>query len=172
MTAALTTSGTAARLTEEQRAEIDERYGSKLAGPWTFHKPDGRGYIVRSYGGNDIIAIKHYSPVIAESIVEALIHFQDDIGLLLADIDWLHRRNAEVTEYNEGWRAKAQAAEDEVARLRAALAALVGTEPLLPHCASEYPEVSCLYCGVWGSGDVAHADDCAWVAAQALLAKE
>lgn len=72
---------------DDELRELAWRYGSAAAPPWTVaERADGRGYIVRSSGGNDIIAIKHYSPTLAAAIADVIAHCHEDVGELLAEV--------------------------------------------------------------------------------------
>lgn len=72
---------------ERRLAEISMRYGSRAVPPWYVHElVDGRGYTVTSAGGNEIIAIKHYSPTIAASVADVIEHCHEDIGFLLGEV--------------------------------------------------------------------------------------
>jgi hypothetical protein len=71
---------------EDELEAIGKRYGSRGVPPWVVtERADGRGYLVRSSGGNDIIAIKHYSPTIAAAVADIIAHCHEDVSTLLRE---------------------------------------------------------------------------------------
>lgn len=131
------------RLTDEELAEIKERAGKATEGKWrhTLTTPEYDTYFIGS--SNVDGTFTPIGNINGEVDAAFIAHAREDIPKLLAEIEYLRGRQAELLEYNRMYLADIKRMSAEVERLKARLSeiekkALDPLEHRADYVSSEY----------------------------------